>query len=187
MRRALRSLLPAVLPALAAAAGAFAYENGAPPGHTGGFGEHSCHACHSDNPVNERRGRLAVSGLPERYVPRERYALVVTLEHPALESGGFQMSLRTADGRPAGGLEPGSARVATVRSEAGIGYAQHTSSGRDTGTPGRIRWTVTWQAPEDGGAVTLNAAANAANDDLSALGDFVYTLERRIAPGDRDQ
>jgi hypothetical protein len=46
-----------------------------------------------------------------------------------------------------------------------------------------LDWTVEWEAPPAGGAVIFHAAANAANDDSSPLGDFIYTVEARATPG----
>jgi hypothetical protein len=43
------------------------------------------------------------------------------------------------------------------------------------------RWTVVWTAPATGGAVTFNAAANAANEDDSQLGDYIYTAVEKSA------
>jgi hypothetical protein len=46
---------------------------------------------------------------------------------------------------------------------------------------------MTWTAPHESNAVMFNVAANASNDDASALGDFIYlaqaTAEAPFAPG----
>lgn len=171
-----RGPLAAVL--LLAAAGAWSFEDGAPAGHTGGFGEPDCTACHSDYPANPGEGRLEVRGWPERAVAGRSYRLTLVLEHPALASGGFQLSVRSADGAPAGILTAigGDTRVESNGENA---YLQHTHPQSEPGPPGRAEWAFEWTAGDDG-AVILNAAANAANDDLSALGDVVLTLERRL-------
>ncbi|HET6629200.1 MAG TPA: choice-of-anchor V domain-containing protein [Woeseiaceae bacterium] len=175
----LRALLAALL-ALAAAA-ARGYEDGAPPGHTGGFGEPDCSACHSDNEKNAPAGSLVVEGWPAAYAPGKSYPLTLVLRHPELASGGFQLALRTADGQPAGELVAASDRL-QVATEAGQPYLQHTREGTQTETGGRIRWEFEWRAPATGEPVVLNVAANAANDDLSSLGDHIYTLEEALAP-----
>lgn len=160
---------------------AWAYDNGAPPGHTGGFGEPDCTACHSDNDRNDAAGGLTVTGLPERYVPGESYRLSIVLEHPELEAGGFQLALRTAEGAAAGRVSPVDARTLAV-TDGGREYLQHTSEGRRDTDEGRISWQLAWQAPATAVPVILNLAANAANDDLSALGDFIYTLQLELQP-----
>lgn len=170
-------MLAAVL-ALAAAEGR-GYEDGAAPGHTGGFGEPDCSACHSDGEKNAPDGELDVEGLPASYVPGHSYRLAVVLRHPELASGGFQLALRTAAGAPAGELVAASERTQIV-TDAGQPYLQHTRKGTQTDTDGRIRWAFEWRTPETAEPLVLNLAANAANDDISELGDYIYTLEQTL-------
>lgn len=164
---------------LLAAACAWGYEDGAPPGHTGGFGEPDCTACHSDNEKNAAAGALHVRGLPARYAPGERYRFAIVLEHPELAAGGFQLALSTPEGRPAGALASPDGRARVV-SAGGRTYAEHTPEGRKTPADGGIAWELEWLAPDPATPVVLHLAANAANDDLSELGDFIYTLERTL-------
>lgn len=186
MRR--RAPLGALLAPLALAAplAAGAYLDGPPAARTGGFGEPTCRACHFDGPQDDPSVSLSVRGVPERWIPGEAYALEVILAREGLPAGGFQMAARFASGeaagRQAGGLAPGSDRVAVVDS-AGILYAQHTFGGtRPTGA-GTARWRVEWTAPETPRApVVFHVAANAANDDASELGDRIATAEARSAP-----
>ena len=183
-RRYADGLPPALLAALLNLAGApcHAYENGAPPGHTGGFGEPDCSACHSGFAPNAPTGELSIQGLPAGYAPGATYRLAILLQHPELASGGLQLAMRTRDGEPAGELVPASARTAVVNA-AGQAYLQHTREGTRTGTDGSIRWEFDWRAPQTAEPVVLNLAANAANDDFSPLGDFVYTLEQKVEAG----
>lgn len=166
-----------------AAACAAAYQDGAPPGHTGAPGEADCTACHSDNERNDAAGALAIDGLPERYEPGVLYRLAVRLEHPELEAGGLQLAIRTADGKPAGWLVPSDARTRVLEVD-GQAWLQHTPDGRAPERDGRIAWRFEWRAPERALPVVLYLAANAANDDFSELGDFIYTLEQRLEPAD---
>ena len=39
-------------------------------------------------------------------------------------------------------------------------------------------WTIAWISPTTGGSVAFHVAANAANDDASEFGDFIYTQNR---------
>jgi hypothetical protein len=112
------SLAIAVLPARA-------FVEDPAPGHTGGFDEPTCRACHFDQSVNDAEGSLTLDGVPQRVQPGKTYRLIVTLERPGLARGGFQLSARFADG------------------------------------------------------TLVHVAANAANDDDSQFGDFIYVLEVR--------
>jgi hypothetical protein len=66
-----------------------------------------------------------------------------------------------------------------------VSYIEHNLAGPVlSGDAGR--WMVRWTAPADGrGVVIFHAAGNAANDDDSPLGDFIYTTALRVAPMQR--
>lgn len=182
-RGALLAAVAGAVPALAAA-----YLDGPPPGHTGGFGEPTCRACHVEGPADGAAPSLALLGAPERWEPGATYPLEVVLSRPGLEAGGFQLAARFtggADGgRQAGGLAPVGARVAVIDS-AGILYAEHARGGTRAGRPDTVRWRVAWTAPVGAsGAVAFHVAANAANDDDSEFGDRIVTLEAESAAPD---
>lgn len=173
----------ALVALLLAAAPARAYLDGPPAGHTGGFGEPTCHRCHFDQPLDEPAGRLDVEGFPEAFEPGRRYELRVTLSRPGMARGGFQLALRFAAGdpagRPAGRLTAGEG-AEVVEGPTGVPYARQARGGTAAPAGGSFQWTVEWEAPPDsGGEVVLHLAANAANGDDSELGDFVYLWERR--------
>jgi hypothetical protein len=99
---------------------------------------------------------------------------------------GFQLTARFAEGdatgRPAGVLTPDDARTAVVWDTIShVGYIEHTLAGTALrGDAGR--WMVRWTAPAGNarGVVEFNVAGNAANDDDSPLGDFIYTTAVRV-------
>jgi hypothetical protein len=100
---------------------------------------------------------------------------------------GFQLAARFADGaaagRPAGVLASGDGRSVVIWDTLShVSYIEHTQIGTDLrGDAGR--WLVSWTAPSDArGVVAFHAAGNAANDDDSPLGDFIYTTAVRVAP-----
>ena len=65
----------------------------------------------------------------------------------------------------------------------GVRYAQQTADGVEPERPGSTGWAVEWTAPAAGcGAVRFDVAANAANGDNSALGDYVYTRSLVVRP-----
>jgi hypothetical protein len=146
-----------------------------PAGHTGGFGEPTCVACHAEFPVNEAGGSLRLEGLPRSYEPGREYALSIVLEVPETVRAGFQIAARSTAGEQAGSWAPLDARVSIVDS-AGIAYARNTRVGVDPESSHRASWQVAWIAPE-GGAVRIHVAANSANGDDSPFGDLVYATE----------
>jgi len=174
-------LVVPVLLLLGAGRTACGYEDGAPPGHTGGFGEPDCSVCHADSDPNPADGTLQVEGLPDRVLAHSAYELAVVLKHAELRVGGFQLAVRSSDGKPSGQLVSLSDRT-RVMEEAGQVYLQHTKEGLHPQADGTARWVFRWIAAGVAGSVYLHVAANAANDDISALGDYIFTLERTVAP-----
>lgn len=160
-----------------------AYVEDPAPGHTGGFGEPTCQACHFGEAVNDPAGELRVEGVPERTAPGAVHRLTVVLERPDLVRGGFQLGARFADGEhageTAGGLASPDERSRVTRVEAsGTAYAHHSPQGTRAPSPGALRWELEWTAPKErSGRVLVHVAANASNDDDSAFGDHVYFAE----------
>lgn len=163
-----------------------AYVDTPAPGHTGGFGEPTCQACHFGPAPNDPAGSLRLEGIPDRTGPGVTHRLTVVLERPGLVRGGFELSARFADGESAGTLEPLDGRVnVTVVEETGVAYAHHSPQGIRARHPGTLRWELRWTAPTDpSGVVLFHAAANASNADDSALGDSIHlaTAETAVRP-----
>ena len=153
------------------------YADGAPPGFTGGFGEAACDACHFEAAVNTKPGQLTLTGVPERFVAGERYSLTITLSRPGMAMGGFQLSARMeTGGAQAGTLTPGPGEEKRIKIEPGkVQYANQRQDGTALAEPGLAKWTVVWTAPATSGAVVFHAAANAADKDEAARGDYIYT------------
>jgi hypothetical protein len=185
MTRAVPALAAAVL-VLTAAGVAPAYRTGAPTGFTGGFGEPHCGTCHFGDAATGGAGGAAIQA-PAHYRPGETYDITVSVRHPELEAGGFQLSARFAggdrDGAQAGRLEPADPRTQVATGAGGITYAGHSLTGALPAEPGVGRWTLLWTAPESGDPVVLHLAANAANDDDSEFGDRIFLAHQRIEPG----
>ena len=159
------------------------------PQHTGGFGEETCHTCHFAEPLNAPGGTLTLEGVPPAYTPDTTYRLTVRLEKPGMRRGGFQLAGRFADGaaagQQAGTLRPVDAERAAVTpaGSTAVQYAHHTLDGTALAHPDAAAWTLEWTPPDTArGPVVFHAAANAANDDASAFGDFVYTQQTQSRP-----
>jgi len=159
-----------------------AYLDGPPPAHAGGFGEDTCHACHFENDLDAPGGTLAISGLPDTLDLSVTYRITVSLERAAMGRAGFQLVARVSEGdsagAPAGMLQAldGDERVQVVTAPDGTSYAQHTEDGTALTGPGVSTWTFAWRpSAASATVVVFHAAANAANDDASEFGDFIYT------------
>ncbi|HEX9581679.1 MAG TPA: choice-of-anchor V domain-containing protein [Gemmatimonadales bacterium] len=155
-----------------------AFPDRPPLGHTGGFGEPTCARCHAGDPLNQRGGALTLDGLPPAYQAGGRYRLTVTMTRPRIRRSGFQLAIRFAGedppGRAAGTLRRIDDRV-QVADSLGVTYAFHTGVGSVLTAPDRAAWALEWVAPSDSARpLVAHVAANAANDDGSELGDFIY-------------
>jgi len=128
-----------------------------------------------------------LSGVPASYAPGETYPLTIALSRPGLELAGFQLTARFEDGTQAGVLAPpsgGESRVAiSPDSDTRVLYAHQRGAAAEPAAPGAARWTVSWTAPEAvAPAVLFHVAANAADGDGSASGDYVYTTTAATLP-----
>ena len=137
-------------------------------------------ACHFDGDINDAAGSLTIDGLPARYEPGRRYRLTVAVAHPQLRVAGFELSARYESGSDRG-LQAGTLSAtderASVTADSGssVQYAHHLRSGTTPVPPGVGRWVVEWTAPAmPSGPVVFHVAANAADDNDSPLGDYIF-------------
>jgi hypothetical protein len=179
--------LASALVTAAARPGRAPYPDGAPPGFSGGFGEDSCTACHFDHDLNELRGGVSLSGVPAAYTPGASYSVTIALRRPGTARAGFQLTARFEDGTQAGTLaapEGAEDRIAvTAEAATRVQYASQREAGSRPSGEGAARWSVRWTAPAAGSpAVLFHVAANAADGDGSASGDYVYTTAAASQP-----
>lgn len=169
---------------VSASPGAAGYADGAPPGFSGGFKEQSCDGCHFENEPNTKPGEVTLSGVPERFVGGEKYPLSVTLTRPGMKLGGFQLAARFEDGTQAGALErgPDEDQRLAIEVQGNVHYANQRRAGTGLTGPDTAKWTLVWTAPAEARPVTFSVAANAADNDESTRGDYVYTTTADSRP-----
>ena len=159
-----------------------AYPKGAPPGVTGGFGEGTCYECHDSYALNAGRaaglGDVVVTGFPKAYTPGETYPIKVEITHQQDPGAwGFQLATRAKETHAqAGTLKPMDAHT-QILSMQHIDYITHTAEGTFSNV-----FEFAWVAPSAApGEIVVNAAANAANDDASPVGDYIYSTSLSMA------
>jgi hypothetical protein len=159
------------------------YPDGAPPGFSGGFKEDSCQACHFSQDLNAPSGSVSIEGVPAHYEAGKPYTLTITLSRGDMKRAGFQLTARFKDGgAQAGTLAPAAADAArvAVANDGKIHYAGQKKEGSTIVEAGVARWSIEWTAPA-GGTVVFNVAANAADGNGTADGDYVYTTAAEAA------
>jgi hypothetical protein len=159
-----------------------ALSSGPPAAHTGDFGEANCTACHTGNPLNAPEGTLVISGVPANYQPGQTYPITISIHKAGQSRWGFEMAVRAvSSGQQTGTLAPtdGNTQVTTA---GGIQYVTHTSIGTFANTSSGS-WTVSWTAPATAqGEIRFGAAGNAANNNFTNQGDFIYTVTATAHP-----
>lgn len=142
-----------------------------------GFEPNCRDGCHSSNPLNAAGGTLSITA-PAQYVPGDTLTMVVNLEKDGQRRWGFEGTALNASRLPAGNFIVTDI-VHTSKATGGNGrqYIKHVGAGTYPGTlnqsPG---WTFDWAAPVAGtGTVTFYFVGNAANNDNTNIGDFIYS------------
>lgn len=157
-----------------------------PPPDRSGVNGITCTACHLGNPVNSPGGSVTLDGLPANWTAGAVYTLRVTISRPASARYGFQLTAVDSNSRSIGNFVVGadgrtSIQIADVNG-APLEHIQHNSLGSAAG--GSNVFEFQYRAPAGpAGTIRFNVAANAANNSGNSQGDFIYTLERILAPG----
>jgi hypothetical protein len=150
---------------------------GVPAG--GGFpAEPTCISCHDSQPLNpDPKGKVELSGVPDRYTPGARYPLTFTISDPQARRWGFQLTAVALPSHAgAGELVATDPATQVVDGDAGRKYVEHSYDGTAPDQAGSARWTFEWVAPtKPAGDVAFFAAGNAANLDGSKEGDRIYS------------
>jgi hypothetical protein len=184
-----RILVPVAAFVIALPLAVSAFKEGPYPNVAGGFGEQTCHLCHLDNPMNAAGGAVVLDGIPPAFTAGRTYPVTITIRREGLRRGGFEIAARFAGGRQKG-RQAGTWRLVDARAQLipgavdkALTFVQHNQTGSRAATPGANTWTIEWTAPPAAtGAVQFNVAANAANNDDSPLGDYIYVKAVRSSP-----
>jgi len=157
---------------------ALAYSHGPLDGYANNPpAQQNCATCHISFPVNSGDGSFLFTDMPEDgYVPGETYDLVLSISDDGQSRWGFELTAQKDDNSMAGQLiitDPNRTQLSTL---SGITYLKQTSNGT-SGDGSSSSWIFSWTAPEAGaGPITFYASGNAADNDASVFGDYVYTI-----------
>jgi len=141
--------------------------------------------CHNSFDLNSGDGSMSIDNVPAAYVPGETYVLTVTLSDLGQRRWGFELTAMDENNQKAGTFVVSDATNTQLSDNAGTNpdFVKHTRNGTYAGTnDGPVSWTVDWIAPSPAvGSVTFYAAGNAANNNNSTSGDYIYTATATAA------
>jgi uncharacterized protein (TIGR03437 family) len=179
-------LLLALSSMLWAASAQAKIEPGPPLGFTGAPAEGTCVSCHYTygvpNPPGTG-GSVQITGLPASYTPGQSYNVTVTVAHPTARAWGFELTAidRNGTSNTIGTLNVTNSATTLKRDSTDSGaprtyLSHHGSEGIARGKIGSNSWSFTWNAPATNiGDVTFYAVGNAANNQVSPEGDYIYS------------
>jgi len=162
---------------------AMAFSSGPPDGRTGAPGEGNCTGCHTSFELDSGDGSFSLTTGQTNYTPDEDYTLVIELADPLASRWGFELTFIDSEGLAAGNLSELDANT-QVTSSSGRQYGKHTFIGTNAGQTSSNTWMMNWSAPAEGaGTVSLYAMGNAANNNGSNSGDYIYSFRVELDEG----
>jgi uncharacterized protein (TIGR03437 family) len=173
----------------------YAFSEGPPSEHTGGFGEPTCVECHIGSAVNSGQGSVTITvrdsggaSVVSNYASGQSYQITVRVADPQRTTAsqsrwGFELSARTQDGQQAGSLTPSNSQTQLLPTFNGVQYISHTTTGTRAGTTLGVNFVFNWTAPNtSAGPIIFHAAGNSANNGGSELSDRIYTKSLTLPP-----
>ncbi len=143
--------------------------------------------CHTSFVVNSgvSLGGAFTIQAPDGYEPGMTYMIRVDLSQEGRMRWGFQLTVLDELLQPAGTFAATDANTRVQDFSLILNtdrqYIAHTLAGTAAGQANGNSWTFDWTAPaSDVGSVTFYAAGNAANNDETSGGDYIYTTTATV-------
>jgi hypothetical protein len=166
---------------LLSASNLLAYSGGPPDNRAGNPpGNNTCVQCHSSFDLNSGNGELNINELTG-YVPGEVVTFEVSLSDEGQSRWGFELTILDDNDDMAGGLIIIDDDLTQLSDNDDLpDFVKHTRDGTFVGTNSGT-WFFDWQTPSAGtGNVTIYLAGNAANNNSSTSGDYIYAITREL-------
>jgi hypothetical protein len=161
------------------------HSGGPPDGRTGAPEESLCTGCHSSFDPNSGDGSLQII-VPDSVVAGRPVTITVVLDDPGQSRWGFEMTVINGPWNGIGSftiIDPINTQLSD-NVEPARDYVKHTSDGTYAGTAdGPVEWTVEYTPSMDFPAESffdVYVAGNAANNDGSTSGDYIYTASKHV-------
>ncbi len=157
-------------------------------GATASPGETSCNtsSCHTGNAVNSAGGSIVIDAptMPGwEYIPGQIYPVNVTVARTGVSLFGFGFEALRSTGANGGLLSITNAVQTRILTAVVSGNVRTNVVHKLNGgaSPNLHTFTFNWTAPVTGtGIITFYAAGNAANNNGTTSGDFIYTTSQIV-------
>ncbi len=167
------------------------YTSGASPAYTGAISEGNCTSCHSSYSLvtsgNQWNRIRITSNIPSTgYLPDSTYTITLTYAESGISKFGFQLTALDTTNAAAGTFSTADNRTSTSSTSVGgktrYYIGQTTTGSAKVGTDSTA-WTFKWKAPSTNvGKVKLYTTVNAANNNGSDNGDYIYKKDFTLTP-----
>jgi hypothetical protein len=150
-------------------------------GATGSPGEQTCSQsnCHTGSTDNSMGGSVNLTStdlINWEYTPGQTYTLTATVSQQGRSLFGIGLEALLPSGANAGTLTPGTGTTTKNATIAGNSRKNIVHNMNAGATANAHSFTFTWTAPAtDVGPITMYFAGNAANNNGTKTGDYVYT------------
>jgi hypothetical protein len=155
-------------------------------GATGSPGEQSCSQsnCHTGSTDNSMGGSVTLTStdlINWEYTPGQTYTLTATVSQQGRSLFGIGLEALLPSGANAGTLTPGTGTTTKNATIAGNSRKNIVHNMNAGATANAHSFTFTWTAPAtDVGPITMYFAGNAANNNGTKTGDYIYTASQVV-------
>lgn len=157
-------------------------------GATGSPGEQTCSQsnCHIGSTDNSMGGSVTLTStnlVNWEYTPGQTYTLTATVSQQGRSLFGIGLEALLPSGANAGNLVPGTGTTTKNATIAGNSRKNIVHNMNAGATANAHSFTFTWTAPAtDVGPITIYYAGNAANNNGTKTGDYIYNASQVVTP-----
>ena len=157
-------------------------------GATGSPGEQTCSQsnCHTGSTDNSMGGSVTLTStdlVNWEYTPGQTYTLTATVSQQGRSLFGIGLEALLPSGANAGNLVPGTGTTTKNATIAGNSRKNIVHNMNAGATANAHSFTFTWTAPAaDVGPITIYYAGNAANNNGTKTGDYIYNASQVVTP-----
>ncbi|MFM7839005.1 MAG: choice-of-anchor V domain-containing protein, partial [Chitinophagaceae bacterium] len=153
-----------------------------PNGYTGATGSYCNSQCHTAYALNMAGGGISISGLPSIYTAFAKYTFSLMIRHNAVDRKkfGFAVIAVNAAGTAVGTFSTTNAYATTNGSELVSSNPPALTTATNSFTFDNLSWTAPSTTTGDNSSITFYYVGNAANNNMSTSGDYVYAGSVKI-------